>query len=105
MPALGYTSHAFIDAYRRNQAEAIAMGLEASEAARALRLFAQSVGHWSGRADELLKRLKAQPDVTPTHGDGRLARKDCKPLCGGWRHLFVVWALLPSRSELRQSDS
>lgn len=31
VPALGYTSHAFIDAYRRNQAEAIAMGLEASE--------------------------------------------------------------------------
>lgn len=63
VPALGFPSQAFVDAYRYNQAEAVAMGLDSSVVASALRKFVEFEGRWTGTADELLRRLKGQSGV------------------------------------------
>lgn len=65
VPALGYTSQAFSEAYRRNQAEAVAMGLESSAVASVLRSFVERQGAWKGTARELLNRLKQEPEADP----------------------------------------
>jgi hypothetical protein len=50
VPALGFTAHEFMEAYRRNQADAVALGLEASAVASTLRSFAERHGRWKGTA-------------------------------------------------------
>jgi hypothetical protein len=63
VPALGFPAQAFIHAYRLNQSEAVALGLDSSVVASALRSFAEHEGRWTGTADELLKRLKGQVGI------------------------------------------
>jgi hypothetical protein len=60
VPALGFTAHEFMEAYRRNQADAVALGLEASAVASTLRSFAERHGRWKGTARELLSRLNQE---------------------------------------------
>lgn len=63
MPALGFTAEQFIAAYRRNQSEAVLLGLESSAAACAIRRFAERCGHWKGTARDLLARLNQEAEA------------------------------------------
>lgn len=69
VPALGFTTEAFITAYRRNQAEAVALGLDSSAIASAVRGFAERQRRWKGTARELLNRLN-QEAVTDRYEPG-----------------------------------
>lgn len=57
VPALGFSAEQFITVYRRNQTDAVALGLESSAVACAIRSFAENQGRWKGTARELLSRL------------------------------------------------
>ncbi len=57
VPAMGVTSDEFITAYRRNQAQAVALGLESSSVASGIRKMIERIGTWKGTARELLSRL------------------------------------------------
>ncbi len=63
VPALGFTAEAFITAYRRNQADAVALGLESSTVACTIRSFAERHGRWKGTARELLSRLNQEAEA------------------------------------------
>ena len=63
VPALGFTREQFVSAYRRNQAEAVALGLESSVVASAVRSFAERQGRWKGTARELLSRINQEADA------------------------------------------
>jgi hypothetical protein len=63
VPALGFTTEQFISAYQRNQAEAVALGLDSSAVACAIRSFAEQQGHWKGTARELLSRLNQDAEA------------------------------------------
>lgn len=57
VPAMGFTSEQFMEAYRRNQSEAVALGLESSSVASGIRKFVERSGTWKGTSRELLSRL------------------------------------------------
>lgn len=61
--ALGFTAEAFITAYRRNQADAVVLGLESSAVACTIRSFAERQGCWKGTARELLARLNQEAEA------------------------------------------
>jgi len=63
VPALGFTSEQFITAYRSNQADAVALGLESSTVACTIRSFAERQGRWKGTARELLSRLNQEAEA------------------------------------------
>lgn len=57
VPAMGFTRDEFVTAYRRNQSEAVALGLESSSVASGIRKIAERNGTWKGTTRELLSRL------------------------------------------------
>ena len=60
VPALGFAAQAFVDAYSRNQADAVALGLEASAVASTVCSFAKLHAGWKGTARQLLSRLNQE---------------------------------------------
>ncbi|QEE25706.1 hypothetical protein CS053_15240 [Rhodanobacter glycinis] len=63
VPAVGFTAESFITAYRSNQADAVALGLESSAVACTIRSFVERQGHWKGTARELLSRLNHEAEA------------------------------------------
>jgi GNAT superfamily N-acetyltransferase len=63
VPALGFTAPAFVETYRRNQADAVALGLEASAVASTVRAFVERHRRWKGTARELLNRLNQEAEA------------------------------------------
>jgi hypothetical protein len=73
VPAMGFTRDEFVTAYRRNQSDAVALGLESSSVASSIRKIVECTGTWKGTARELLFRLNQDAN-------------DCDRRLPGWPH-------------------
>ena len=63
LPALGYETSDFLDAYQANQNAGLRLGLDSSPVGRALLQFMQGRKEWRGTATDLLHEIGALPGV------------------------------------------
>lgn len=95
IPALGFSSDEFIEAYRCNQAEAIEIGLDSSPVGHAVRAFMADRDKWTGTSDDLLRRLASLSDDSmhskawPRSPKGLV--NALRRLAPALRHVGIVW--------------
>lgn len=65
VPALGFSAEEFIGAYRRNQRDAVLLGLESSAVACAIRTLVERNGSWKGTAGALLSEIGRESAAEP----------------------------------------
>lgn len=94
MPALGFSEHEFIEAYRQNQAEAIETGLESSPVGDAIRTFMENRTEWTGTSGDLLQRLLDVGGDTTAKSWPRSQKgliNALRRLAPSLRHLGITW--------------
>ena len=101
VPAMGFSSNEFVEAYRANQAGAIESGLDSSSVGQAVRRFMEKRSIWSGSASELLYELATGSDINsrswPRSPKGLL--NALRRLGPSLRHMGIRWEMSRSATQ------